>query len=200
MRKDMNYIVLDVETPNGKNDSICSIGVELIDDDKVTDEWYTLVDPEEEFESMNIAIHHITPGMVQGAPKFEEVWARIAPYAATRVFVAHNAEFDLTVLAQALTLRGMDIPSIKYICTVDLGRRVHYNFTNVKGDLVLSNFSRTLGVELTEHHNALFDTRACAGIFLKLREMYGFDPAAYVKKFRFPKSHPHRPDLRRGLF
>lgn len=74
----MNYIVLDVETPNGKNDSICSIGVELIDDDKVTDEWYTLVDPEEEFESMNIAIHHITPGMVQGAPKFEEVWARIA--------------------------------------------------------------------------------------------------------------------------
>lgn len=66
MRKDMNYIVLDVETPNGKNDSICSIGVELIDDDKVTDEWYTLVDPEEEFESMNIAIHHITPGMVQG--------------------------------------------------------------------------------------------------------------------------------------
>ena len=100
----MNYIVLDVETPNGKNDSICSIGVELIDDDKVTDEWYTLVDPEEEFESMNIAIHHITPGMVQGAPKFEEVWARVAPYAATRVFVAHNAEFDLTVLAKALTL------------------------------------------------------------------------------------------------
>ena len=196
----MNYIVLDVETPNGRNDSICSIGVELLDDDRVSDEWYTLVDPEAEFESMNTAIHHITPEMVAGAPKFEDVWARILPYAATRVFIAHNAEFDLTVLAKALSLRGMTIPDIRYICTVDLGRRIHYNFTNVKGDLVLSNFSRTLGVELTEHHNALFDTRACAGIFLRLREMYDFDPADYVKKFRFPKTHAGKHVHRAGLF
>lgn len=185
----MNYLVLDVETPNSKNDSICSIGVQLLNGDKIADEWYTLVDPEAPFDDFNISIHHITPDMVEGAPKFEDVWERLAPYAATRVFIAHNAEFDLTVLAKALENCGMTLPDLRYLCTVDLGRRIHYNFESIKGDLVLSNFSRKLGVELTEHHNALFDTRACSGIFLRLQEMYDFDPASYVRRFRYPKKH-----------
>lgn len=185
----MNYLVLDVETPNSKNDSICAIGVQLLNGNEVIDEWYTLVDPDDVFDDFNIDIHHITPDMVVGAPKFEDVWARIAPYCATRVFIAHNAEFDLTVLAKALENRGMELPDIRYLCTVDLGRRIHYNFESVKGDLVLSNFSRKLGVELTEHHNALYDTRACSGIFIRLQEMYVFEPADYVKKFRYPKKH-----------
>ena len=185
--ENMDYIALDVETPNSKNDSICSIAVELLTDDKITDEWYTLVDPEDEFEDFNISIHHITPEQVEGAPKFEEVWARIANYVRNRVVIAHNAEFDLTVLAKCLEKRGMPLPDMRYLCTVDLGKRLHYNFTNVKGDLVLSNFARTLGVELTQHHNALYDTRACTGIFLRLQEMYDFSPSDYVRRFRYPK-------------
>ncbi len=181
----MDYLVLDVETPNSKNDSICSIGVQLLTDDTVTDEWYTLVDPEDRFDDFNVSIHRITPDMVVGAPKFEEIWGRIRGYCDTRIFVAHNARFDLTVIAKALISRGLSLPQIRYICTVDLGRRIHYNFANVKGDLVLSNFSRHLGVELTEHHNALYDTRACSGIFLRLMEMYCFDPLDYVKIYTY---------------
>lgn len=183
----MDYIALDVETPNSKNDSICSIAVELLTDEKVTEEWYTLVDPEDVFEDFNISIHHITPHDVVGAPKFEEVWRKISGYIKDRIVIAHNAEFDLTVLAKSLEKRQMPLPNIRYLCTVDLGKRLHYNFTNVKGDLVLSNFARTLGVELTQHHNALYDTRACTGIFLRLQEMYDFSPSDYVRKFRYPK-------------
>ena len=183
----MDYIALDVETPNSKNDSICSIAVELLTDDGITDEWYTLVDPEDVFEDFNISIHHITPRDVAGAPKFEDVWHKISGCINDRVVIAHNAEFDLTVLAKGLEKRGIPLPDIRYLCTVDLGKRLHYNFTNVKGDLVLSNFAKTLGVELTEHHNALYDTRACAGIFMRLREMYEFSPSDYIRKFRYPK-------------
>ena len=120
-------------------------------------------------------------------PKFEEVWRKISGYIKDRIVIAHNAEFDLTVLAKSLEKRQMPLPDIRYLCTVDLGKRLHYNFTNVKGDLVLSNFARTLGVELTQHHNALYDTRACTGIFLRLQEMYDFLPSEYVRKFRYPK-------------
>ena len=188
----MKYIVLDVETPNSKNDCICSIGVQLIDDDKIVDEWYTLVDPEDIFEDFNVSIHHIKPHMVEGAPKFEEIWNKILCQSHGRVFVAHNAEFDLTVLAKALSNRKLPLPEMNYICTVDLARRIHYNYENVKGDLVLSNLSKNLGVELEEHHNALFDTRACAGILLRLMEIYDFNPADYVHKFRYPKIKQHR--------
>ena len=183
----MEYIALDVETPNSKNDGICSIGTLLLTDDKITDEWYTLVDPEDIFEDFNMSIHHIRPRDVAGAPRFEDVWERISGYIEQRTVIAHNAEFDLTVLAKALENRHMPLPEMRYICTVTLGRKVHYCGTNVKGDLVLSNLAGTLGVELEKHHNALFDTRACAGIFLRLREMYDFSPEDYVRKFRYPK-------------
>lgn len=183
----MRYLVLDVETPNRKNDSICSIGILFVDDETVTDEWHTLVDPQDEFDDFNISIHGITPDMVKGAPLFEEVWARLEPYCRTHVFVAHNARFDLTVLAKALENRHSVLPPLPYLCTVDLGRRLHYCFDNGKGDLVLSTFSKTLGVELTQHHDALYDARACAGILLRLREIYDFDPASYVRTFDYAK-------------
>ena len=186
-RTAMDFIALDVETPNSKNDGICSIGTLLMTDDRITDEWYTLVDPEDIFEDFNMSIHHIRPQDVAGAPKFEEVWARIADEISNRIVIAHNAEFDLTVLSKALENRGIERPDMRYICTVTLGRKIHYGGSNVKGDLVLSNLARTLGVELEKHHNALFDTRACAGIFLRLHEMYEFSSSDYVRRFRYPK-------------
>ena len=195
----MEYIALDVETPNSKNDGICSIGTLLLTDDRITDEWYTLVDPKDIFEDFNISIHHIRPSDVIGSPIFEDVWAKIGKYIAERTVIAHNAEFDLTVLSKALENRLMPRPEMRYLCTVNLGKKLHYRGTNVRGDLVLSNFARTLGVDLERHHNALYDTRACAGIFLRLREMYEFSPEDYVKKFVYPKPKREYPYRRRSV-
>lgn len=184
----MNYIVIDVETPNIRNDSICALGVDIIDDTNITNEWYTLVDPEASFDQLNIGIHNIQPEMVVNAPKFEDIWQKLLPYCSTHTFIAHNALFDLTVLAKALANRGQQMPEIKYLCTVDLGRKLYYKNHNVKGDLVLSNFAKTLDVELVTHHNALCDVRACSGIFLKLRQLFNFNPIDYIKNFSYNKN------------
>lgn len=183
----MKYIAVDVETPNSKNDSICSVAYLLIDGETVVDEGYTLVDPEDVFDRFNIAIHKITPDMVVGAPKFDEVWQTLAEKGRGRVFIAHNAQFDLTVLSKALANRRLPPLNVNYLCTVQLAKCLHYNNCNIKGDLVLSHLAITMGIELTMHHNALYDTRACAGIFLRLLEMYDFDPAAFIKRFEYKK-------------
>ena len=47
------YAVIDVETPNGKNDKVCSIGITIIEHDKIKDTYYYLVNPECYFESGN---------------------------------------------------------------------------------------------------------------------------------------------------
>lgn len=188
---DMKYIVIDVETPNSKNDSICAVAYLLIDGSTIIDEGYTLVDPEDGFDRFNISIHQITPDMVVGAPKFEEVWARIEEKSHDRIFIAHNAQFDLTVLSKALDNRNMDTLNVDYLCTVQLAKYLHFNNCNIKGDLVLSQLSTTLGIELTMHHNALYDTRACAGIFLRLCEMYEFDPKTFVRHFVYRKFGKH---------
>ena len=48
------YFVFDVETPNGSNDRISSIGFVLIEDSQITETGEYLVNPEVRFRDKNI--------------------------------------------------------------------------------------------------------------------------------------------------
>lgn len=180
---DMNYLVVDVETPNEKNDSICAIGVQTIDDGIVTGEWSTLVNPEAEFYSFNISIHGILPEMVEGAPRFPEVWEKVKEYSRGRVFVAHNAPFDITVLSKCIRSYALEPFIFSYLDTVRLGRKLCSDWPRKCGAFKLPNMSARLGVTLENHHDAMADARACGGILLKLLDIYNFDPAGYLSRY-----------------
>ena len=47
------YIVFDVETPNRNNNRMSAIGIAVIEDGVVSDEWYSLIDPETHFDYFN---------------------------------------------------------------------------------------------------------------------------------------------------
>lgn len=50
------YTVFDVETPNGANDRICSIGISEIENGMIIESQNIFVNPECEFDSFNIHI------------------------------------------------------------------------------------------------------------------------------------------------
>ena len=52
-----DYIVLDIESPNTKSDSICSIAFIQVKKGKVTKEEYSLINPECSFSNINIRIN-----------------------------------------------------------------------------------------------------------------------------------------------
>ena len=62
--KSDRYIAFDVETPNAANDRMSAIGITVIDANSITDEFYTLVDPETHFDRFNIALTGISPRSV----------------------------------------------------------------------------------------------------------------------------------------
>jgi DNA polymerase III epsilon subunit-like protein len=70
--EDINkFAVVDVETTGfGAKDRIIELGIILIDEDKITHEWETLVNPERDIS--NSDIHGITASMVSLAPTFKE--------------------------------------------------------------------------------------------------------------------------------
>ena len=73
------FAAIDFEIANGKRSSICSIGVAIIEDNKVIDSVYTLVRPYPNFYTrFTTAIHGITMQDTIDSPDFEEAWARIA--------------------------------------------------------------------------------------------------------------------------
>ena len=97
-----SFVVFDVETPNASNSRMSAIGLTVVEDGRIVDELFTLVNPETYFHPFNIALTGITPEMAERAPTFDQLWETIGPMMSSGLLVAHNAPFDMSVLAKCL--------------------------------------------------------------------------------------------------
>ena len=156
------FIVFDVETPNFHNDRISAIGITLVEEGTVTGEFATLVDPQCRFDSFNIGLTGITPESVTGAPDFRELWRAIEPVMSSGVLVAHNAPFDMGVLAKCLRDYGLSWKRyVRYACTYRMSRSCYPHLDNHK----LNTLCACLGIQLN-HHEAGSDSKACAELLI----------------------------------
>ena len=74
------YVAFDVETPNRMNNRMSAIGITVIEDGKIADEYYSLGNPESRFDSFNTRLTGISGKTVWNAPAFPEVWKQIEPF------------------------------------------------------------------------------------------------------------------------
>lgn len=122
------FMILDVETPNERNDRICSIAAITVIDGEISDKFYSLVNPECEFNYKNINIHGISPLSVANAPTFPEIWDSIKEQFKSSIIIAHNATFDLCVLKKTLNHYDIDTYNCFYVCTLDLARIINMRY------------------------------------------------------------------------
>ncbi|BBE23190.1 DNA polymerase III subunit epsilon [Arthrobacter sp. MN05-02] len=164
------FTAIDFETANGFRGSPCAVGLTKVRDGRIIEEASWLMRPPEghdHFDSRNIAIHGITSGMVRDAPRFGELFPEIGGFIGSDVLVAHNAAFDLGVIRSALEVSALAGPAWDYACTVLLSRR-SYSLPSYSLPFV----AEAAGVPLLNHHDAVEDARACAGIMLDLARRY----------------------------
>ena len=172
------YIAFDVETPNSRNNRMSAIGVTVVENGKICDDFYTLVDPEADFDYFNIMLTGITPDMVRKSPNFGEVWRELGPLLKGGVLVAHNAPFDMSVLAKCVSRYDVDwYGAPAYVCTCRMGRKIYPELPDHK----LKTMCARLGVGLT-HHNAGSDSRACAEILLRCMRR-GANPMDFARRY-----------------
>ncbi len=160
---------LDVETPNRRNDRICSIGIVRTDlAGSVIDRLSYLVDPEAPFDDINMKIHGIRPIDVKEAMSFGELWRNeLSDVFRDTALIAHNASFDLAVLAKTMLAYDLgDDSGYAYACTRRMAQRLHPEFPSYKLPVVC----RQLGIEMGTHHKAIADSDACMKVFW---ELYG---------------------------
>ena len=119
------YIAFDVETPNSANDRISAIGVTVVERGAVVEQHDYLVNPETRFASFNVALTGITPEMVADKPAFPQLWQELEPIFDSGLLIAHNAPFDMSVLAKCLRDYGIRWrPNVPYACTCQMSRRL----------------------------------------------------------------------------
>ena len=172
------FVAFDVETPNAANDRMSAIGIAVIEEGELVYSFSSLIDPEVHFDAFNIRLTGISEDTVREAPSFAGVWPEIGPLLQSGVLLAHNASFDLRVLACCLDAYGIDMPRyLRYACTVQMGRRCYPELPNHR----LDTLCRYRGIAL-DHHRADSDSLACAKLLLDY-EKYGLDPAAFLRVY-----------------
>jgi DNA polymerase-3 subunit epsilon len=173
----MRYTVFDVETPNYANNRMSAIGIVVMEDDQIRQRFYSLVNPECHFDGFNVALTGITPEMVADAPTFDQLWPQIRSYFDNAILMAHNAQFDMAVLAKCLQHYGITWKdTAQYICTCRMGKPCLPMLANHKLNTICDYY----GIEL-EHHQADSDALACAEIFRRLSRMT--DARPYLRRY-----------------
>lgn len=178
----MKYLVVDVETPNRKNNRISSFGYAVVEDNVIKNSGSYLCNPEEEFDPFNIKLTGISEDTVANAPTFPQLWESIRPLFEGAVIVAHNAKFDLGVFRKCFEAYGMEIPEITYGCTLCIA---HEYWPDIE-KYALNELAAKIDASL-DHHNAGSDAVVCAQL-LQYYISNGFDISKHIQNYA-PENH-----------
>ena len=156
----MNYIAIDFETAYWGPANACSLGIVTSDGEKVIDEWYHLIHPlSMNFDVQCQKVNGISPADVAEEPAFPLLFEEIRERLEGQVVFAHNARFDMGVLASSIATYGLPDLHFCYGDTVPLSVKLWPDMENHK----LNTVAEALGFDF-HHHQALDDARACAYI------------------------------------
>ncbi|MCC8096038.1 MAG: 3'-5' exonuclease [Tannerellaceae bacterium] len=160
-----DFAAIDFETANMEPSSVCSVGIVIVRDGRITDKFYSLIQPEPNYYLYSHAqIHGLTAEDTEKADVFSKVWEQVAPLIEGLPLVAHNKNFDESCLKAAFRTYQMDYPDYRFYCTLAESQRQLRPLPNHK----LNTVAADCGYNLTNHHHALADAEACAEIALQL--------------------------------
>lgn len=160
----MDFVAIDFETATSKRTSICSMGICVVENNRIKEIRELPVRPVPfEFNEYNIAIHGITPEMVEDKPTFDMYWEEVRPYLENKLVIAHNASFDVGALCATLDYYNITLPNFEYLCTVKLSQKAYPELESHK----LNYLGKALGIDFS-HHTACDDAYACAMVLLHI--------------------------------
>ena len=143
-----SFAAIDFETANENLSSVCSVGIVVVRNGVITDEYYSLIQPEPNYYNYHNSCVHEVEALIAGLP-----------------LIAHNKQFDESCLKAAFRTYQMDYPDYEFYCTLSASRR---SFGKTLPNHQLHTVSAHCGFILENHHNALCDARACAAIAIKV--------------------------------
>lgn len=162
-----NYVVIDIENPNTKADSICSIAFIEVKNNEVVVKENLLINPEDRFDHINMRVNGITPNMVKDAITFPEFWDKYKTVFEDSIIIGHGVRYDLSVIFKSLERYNIPFPNLKYICTQKLAKE----YLDVN-EYKLDKICKFLNINLEHHHNSIDDAEACLEIFKYINDNY----------------------------
>ena len=194
--KEIDFVVLDVEAvaPKPLPARIIELAAYRVRAGEIVDEFQTLVNPGVPLSPFIAQLTGLSNEMIEAAPAFFDLARRWLEFAGDAVLVAHNSDFDVSLLNQeiARVFPGYRMRNSE-MCTVKLARRLIRNSSGHKLDALAEH----LGFEIPERHRAASDARATVRVLLHLFEelaKYDVHTLEEARSFRPPIAAHFQPD------
>ncbi len=160
-----DFVVFDIETTglSARNDRITEIGAVKIKGGEIIETYSQLINPGIEIPANIIRLTGIDNELVKDKPPIEEVLGDFLKFIEGHILVAHNATFDVGFIRENAEKIREKINS-PVIDTLQLSRLLFPGLKNHR----LNTVAKHLKVELINHHRAVDDATATAGILLNI--------------------------------
>jgi DNA polymerase III epsilon subunit family exonuclease len=172
-------VLFDTETTglDSDLDRIIEFGALKIVGGQVVDEFWSFVSTDIELSQNIVNLTQITQEMLVGAPDIGQVLPKFLEFIKGSVIVAHNAEFDMSMLKASANRLGYEI-NWPAFCTVKLARKVLPGLPNYKLDTLAEHFNLTFEAR----HRAVGDVKVLNGVLQEIleNEEYGITSWADV--------------------
>lgn len=159
---EMDFYVLDVETANQKNSSICQIGIAGFKNNVLINSWGTYINPEEEYSSINIGIHGINSEMTNGKPTFHDVYKYLKEL--ENSIVIQHTGFDKSSVNNTSIKYNLPILNYKWLDSSLIVKRTWKEVS--KRGYGLTDLSKKFNFDFI-HHDAIEDAIVTGKIVVK---------------------------------
>jgi DNA polymerase-3 subunit epsilon len=199
--KDINFLVVDVETTGSKKaiDRVIDIACVVVQNGLIVDQFSTLLNPERHISKLITKITGINNDMVQYAPVANEVMPEFEKYfkIPNAVFVGHFVDFDYSFVNIELVHSGLERLQIQKLDTLKLAQRILPD--NVKKNV--GSMSKYYGVQPVNRHRALGDAKATAYSLIEmlseLRSKYLIEDVNELLRFQDGRTYQIKSRLKK---
>lgn len=159
-----NYVVFDTETTGlePEIDKIIEISAIKFKDNKRVDTFTTLVNPLILIDNFISELTGIKQNELYGKPTIDKVLPNFFEFIEDYTLIAHNAKFDIKMLACECYRNNIELCNNKIIDTVYLAKKI-IPYENIR-DYKLTTIKNYLGLNY-KSHRALYDCEVCAKIY-----------------------------------
>lgn len=157
------YVVFDLETLglNAHEHEIIEIGAIKMRGKSTIDKFSYIINPKKKIPEKIKELTNITQSMVDNAPTIDEILPKFVEFVGDATLVAHNAAFDMGFIYRDVK-KYLEIDyNPPVIDTLRMARDLYPELKSFG----LKNMNKVLGLGLENHHRAVDDAQATAGMF-----------------------------------
>jgi ATP-dependent DNA helicase DinG len=159
-----SIVALDIETTglDPQKDAIIEIGAVRFNNNRIENEWETLINPGRKIPPFITQLTGISDHMVMEAPSIHDIVADFQHFVGDTSVLGHNVGFDLSFLRKQGLCKLNDALDTYEIAAVLLPTASRYG---------LSSLAQQLNIPLKANHRAMADARVTSEVYRSLYEI-----------------------------